>query len=48
MRRAIDAIYTACGYIAALSLLAILGIVVTQMVARWSGGLLPGGATSAG
>ena len=48
MRRALDALYSATGILAATSLLAILGLVIAQMVARWSGGLLPGGATYAG
>ena len=45
MRRALDGLYSATGFLAAISLLAILGLVIAQMVARWSGGLLPGGAT---
>ncbi len=48
MRRALDGLYSATGFLAAVSLLAILGLVIAQMVARWSGGLLPGGATYAG
>ncbi len=48
MRRALDGLYSATGFLAAISLLAILGLVIAQMVARWSGGLLPGGATYAG
>lgn len=48
MRRALDGLYSATGFLAALSLLAILGLVIAQMVARWAGGLLPGGATYAG
>lgn len=48
MRRALDGLYSATGFMAAISLLTILGLVIVQMVARWSGGLLPGGATYAG
>ncbi len=48
MRRVLDRIYALSGYAAALALLAILGLVVAQMVTRWLGILLPGGANYAG
>ncbi len=48
MRRFLDRLYALSGYAAALALLAILGLVVAQMVSRWLGILLPGGANYAG
>jgi len=48
MRRALDRLYQATGHAAALALIAILGLVVAQMVARWFGLLFKGGAQYAG
>jgi len=48
MRRLLDGLYTTAGMAAALALIAILGLVITQMVARWSGQIFPGGAQYAG
>ncbi len=48
MRRFLDTLYLGTGYAAALSLIAILALVVAQMVARWLGVMFPGGATYAG
>jgi len=48
MRRALDRLYLYSGHAAALALLAILGLVIAQMVARWMGLLLKGGAQYAG
>jgi C4-dicarboxylate transporter, DctM subunit len=48
MRHLLDTLYKLTGYGAALALLAILGLVIAQMLARWLGLLLPGGAAYAG
>ncbi|HAV09123.1 MAG TPA: ABC transporter substrate-binding protein [Rhodobacteraceae bacterium] len=48
IRRALDALYTAGGVLAALFTVAILCIIVAQMVLRWAGGIFPGGADYAG
>ena len=48
MRRLLDGLYNASGMAAAVALIAILALVITQMVARWSGLLFPGGAQYAG
>jgi len=48
MRRALDRLYLYSGHAAALALLAILGLVIAQMVARWMGLLFKGGAQYAG
>ncbi len=48
MRNALDRLYLSSGYAAALALLAILGLVIVQMVARWMGLLFKGGAQYAG
>lgn len=48
IRRTLDAIYFGCGIIAAGFLVAMLGIIVAQMVARWTGVLFPGAASYAG
>jgi len=48
MRRALDRLYLTTGQAAALALIAILGLVVAQMVARWFGLLFKGGAQYAG
>lgn len=48
MRRGMDGLYTLGGVISALFLLAMLGIIVAQMVARWSGVAFPGSTNYAG
>ena len=48
IRRALDALYFGCGVVAAGFLLLMLGIIVAQMVARWTGLLFPGAASYAG
>ncbi len=48
MRRLFDCLYALSGTGAALSLVAILCLVVVQMVSRWLGILFPGGANYAG
>ena len=46
--RALDAVYLAAGVLAALCLVAILGLIVAQMVARWTGTAFPGSTNFAG
>lgn len=48
LRRALDRMYLLCGYFAAFCLIAILTIVTMQMVARWTGEILPGTSDYAG
>ncbi len=48
LRRLLDGIYFAAGCLAAVFLVGILVLIVAQMVARWSGSVLPGGAEYAG
>ncbi|SEK71177.1 TRAP transporter, DctM subunit [Roseivivax marinus] len=48
LRRAMTGLYAISGYGASLALVAILCLVVAQMVTRWMGILLPGGANYAG
>ena len=48
MRTLLDGLYRFSGLAAALALMAILGIVTAQMVARWTGQIFPGGAQYAG
>ncbi|MEM9012542.1 MAG: TRAP transporter small permease [Pseudomonadota bacterium] len=48
VRRLLDGLYALAGAVAALSLLAILGIIVAQMVARWIGAVIPGATNYAG
>ena len=48
LRRLLDFIYFASGALAAVSLVAILLLIVVQMVARWTGEVLPGAASYAG
>ncbi|MCB1490472.1 MAG: TRAP transporter small permease [Rhodobiaceae bacterium] len=48
LRRALDAFYFGCGVLAALCLIAILVIIVLQMVARWTGFVIPGATSYAG
>ncbi|KIT17874.1 TRAP transporter small permease [Jannaschia aquimarina] len=46
--RALDAIYVAGGVVAALFLVTILGLIVAQMIARWTGTAFPGSTNYAG
>lgn len=48
LRKSLDGLYLSCGYIAAVFLLAILGIIVVQMICRWSGLQFPGSTAYAG
>lgn len=48
IRPALDALYRACGGVAALALMAILVIILAQMVARWSNVSFPGSTDYAG
>ena len=48
LRRLLDFIYFASGALAAVSLDAILLLIVVQMVARWTGEVFPGAASYAG
>ena len=45
---ALDALYFAGGVLGALFLIAILAIIVSQMVARWTGAVIPGATEVAG
>lgn len=48
LRRGLDGLYDASAGIAALCLVGILGVIVAQMVARWSGITFPGSTEYAG
>ncbi|MEO0822097.1 MAG: TRAP transporter small permease [Pseudomonadota bacterium] len=48
LRRMLDALYLAAGWIAAIFLVAILVLIVVQMAARWTGSVVPGTAEYAG
>jgi len=48
VRRGMDGLYQAGGIVSALFLLVMLGIIVAQMVARWSGIAFPGSTNYAG
>ena len=48
LRKLLDFIYLASGALAAVSLVAILLLIVVQMVARWTGEVFPGAASYAG
>lgn len=48
VRRALDALYFGCGMIAAGFLIVMLGLIVAQMVARWTGNVIPGATAYAG
>ena len=48
LRSVLDFIYLAAGVLAALSLIAILGLIVVQMLARWTGEVFPGAPDYAG
>lgn len=47
-RRFLDALYLACGYLAACCLVAILILISLQMLARWTGEIFPGSTDYAG
>lgn len=48
VRKFLDGLYLACGVIASLFLIAILTIIVSQMLARWTGQVFPGATNYAG
>lgn len=48
LRRGLDFLYLAAGIMAALSLIAILVLIVVQMLARWTGEVFPGAPDYAG
>jgi TRAP-type C4-dicarboxylate transport system permease small subunit len=48
VRKILDFLYRAAGFLAALCLIAILALIVAQMVARWTGMIFPGAADYAG
>jgi len=48
LRRILDALYLTGGVLGGLFLLAILGLIVAQMVARWTGQVFPGATNYAG
>ena len=48
LRRALDGLYRLSGALAACCLVAILVLIVSQMVARWTGEVFPGAAEYAG
>ncbi len=48
LRRILDFLYRLSGVIAALCLISILGLIVLQMLARWTGEVFPGAPNYAG
>ena len=48
LRTGLDKLYLASGVLAALCLMTILGLIVVQMVARWTGEVFPGAPDYAG
>ena len=48
LRRTLDRIYSLCAGLAALCLVSMLGVIVLQMIARWSSFTFPGAADYAG
>ena len=48
VRSVLDHVYFFCGVIAALNLIAILGLILIQMIARWTGEVFPGAPDYAG
>ena len=48
VRKFLDGLYMASGVLAALSLIAILSLIVIQMLARWTGEVFPGAPDYAG
>lgn len=47
-RKMLDTIYFASGIVAAIAMLAMLGVICAQMIARWSGQTFPGATSYAG
>ncbi|WP_068310353.1 TRAP transporter small permease [Polycladidibacter hongkongensis] len=48
LRRGLNGVYILSGVLAALCLIVILGLIVMQMLARWTGEVFPGAAEYAG
>lgn len=48
LRKTLDALYLAGGVLGGLFLLTILGLIVAQMIARWTGTVFPGATNYAG
>ena len=48
LRRLLDGLYLAGGLVGAVFLVAILGLILAQMIARWTGNVFPGGTDYAG
>ena len=48
LRASLDALYRGCGALAACFLVLLLGIIVAQMAARWTGHVFPGATSYAG
>ena len=48
VRKTLDALYFAGGVLGGLFLLTILGLIVAQMIARWTGQVFPGATNYAG
>ncbi len=48
LRSGLDLLYQLAGFLAALSLVAILALIVVQMLARWTGEVFPGAPDYAG
>ena len=48
VRRGLDTLYSVGGVIGAVFLISILGLIVAQMVARWTGQVFPGSTDYAG
>lgn len=48
LRKTLDTLYLAGGVLGGLFLITILGLIVTQMIARWTGQVFPGATNYAG
>ncbi|WP_129139479.1 TRAP transporter small permease [Modicisalibacter coralii] len=48
MSKGLDRLYRLCGYLAGLSVVAMLGVIVAQIVMRWAGTTFPGATGYAG
>ena len=48
LRKTLDTLYLAGGVLGGLFLITILGLIVAQMVARWTGQVFPGATNYAG
>ena len=48
LRRGLDGLYLAGGVVGAVFMVGILGLILAQMVARWTGNVFPGGSDYAG